>query len=43
MHKTGIFSDKKIATIREELAGRARTGTFAFGYTGWLVMGKKPE
>lgn len=43
MRDAGIFSDKKVAAIRDELAGQARTGTFASGYTGWLVMGKKPE
>jgi SAM-dependent methyltransferase len=43
MRDAGIFSDKKIAGIREELTGQARAGTFTSGYTGWLVMGKKPE
>ncbi len=43
MQDAGIFSKKDHAAIRDELAGRARAGTFSSGYTGWLVVGTKPE
>jgi len=43
MQDAGIFSERDLAAIREELEGRARAGTFTSGYTGWLVTGEKPE
>lgn len=43
MKNAGIFSDTDIAAVRSDLSGKADAGTFTSGYTGWLVMGRKPE
>lgn len=43
MAGAGIFSEQETAAIREELAHRDAAGTFACGYTGYLVRGTKPE
>ena len=41
--RAGILSEKEIALVRDELAGKARLGTFTSGYTGYLVSGIRPE
>jgi SAM-dependent methyltransferase len=43
MKEAGIFSDRGIAAINNDLSCRAGAGTFTSGYTGWLVRGRKPE
>ena len=43
MKNAGVFSGTDIAEIRRDLSARADAGTFTSGYTGWLVMGRKPE
>jgi Methylase involved in ubiquinone/menaquinone biosynthesis len=43
MRDAGIFSEKDLTAIRKDLESRARAGTFTSGYSGWLVVGVKPE
>ena len=42
MNTAGILNAGEVHEIREDLARNARRGTFASGYTGYLVQGRKP-
>jgi len=42
MHAAGLLATREVQEIKEDLARNARRGTFASGYTGYLVRGKKP-
>jgi SAM-dependent methyltransferase len=43
MGVAGIITPAEVAEVRHELADRAGTGSFASGYTGFLVTGHTPE
>jgi len=42
MHAAGLMTTREVQEIKEDLARNARRGTFASGYTGYLVRGRKP-
>jgi hypothetical protein len=42
MTAAGLLNAGEVHEIKEDLARNARRGTFASGYTGYLVRGRKP-
>jgi SAM-dependent methyltransferase len=42
MNAAGLLNAGEVHEIKEDLARNARRGTFASGYTGYLVRGRKP-
>jgi SAM-dependent methyltransferase len=42
MHAAGLLTTREVQEIKEDLGRNTRRGTFASGYTGYLVRGRKP-
>ena len=43
MNAAGLLIPGDVQEIKDDIARNARRGTFASGYTGYLVRGRKPE
>ena len=43
MNAAGLLTPGEMQEIKDDLTRNARRGTFASGYTGYLVRGRKPE